>query len=42
MLRQIPRYPQTVTASNLKARLEAEGHEVAKRTVERDLQTLSG
>lgn len=41
MLRQIPRYPQTVTASGLKDRLEAEGHAITKRTVERDLQTLS-
>ncbi len=41
MLRQVPRYPQTVTASSLVGRLAAEGHKVTKRTVERDLQTLS-
>ncbi len=41
MLRQIPRHPQTVTASALVARLASDGHTVTKRTVERDLQTLS-
>lgn len=42
MLRQIPRQPHAVTAATLKIRLHNEGYPVAKRTVERDLQTLSG
>jgi len=41
-LRLIPRYPQKTTAANLCAALEAEGYSVGKRTVERDLQSLSG
>ena len=41
MLRQFPRHPQAITASALVARLASEGHAVTKRTVERDLQTLS-
>ncbi len=41
MLRHLPRYPQKVTAGTLKSRLEGEGHEVSKRTIERDLQSLT-
>lgn len=41
MLRQIPRQPHAVTAATLKSRLDSEGYLVAKRTVERDLHTLS-
>lgn len=41
-LRLIPRYPQKTTASSLCSALEAEGYLVGKRTVERDLQSLSG
>lgn len=41
-LRLIPRYPQKTTAANLCVALEADGYSVGKRTVERDLQSLSG
>ena len=41
MLQWIPRYPQKITARDLVERLHAEGHEVTKRTVERDLTALS-
>lgn len=41
-LRLIPRYPQKTTAANLCSALGAEGYSVGKRTVERDLQSLSG
>lgn len=37
----IPRYPVKIAASDIVARLRDEGYEVAKRTVERDLVTLS-
>lgn len=41
MLRMIPRYPQIITATELKSKLENEQFSVTKRTVERDLQALS-
>jgi predicted DNA-binding transcriptional regulator YafY len=41
MLRMIPRYPQVITATQLKRKLENEQYTVTKRTVERDLQSLS-
>lgn len=41
MLQWIPRYPHKITARDLVERLHAEGHEVTKRTVERDLAALS-
>jgi len=41
MLQWIPRYPHKVTARELVQRLQAEGHAVSKRTVERDLAELS-
>ncbi len=41
MLRMIPRHPQVISASELKQKLENEQYIVAKRTVERDLQSLS-
>jgi predicted DNA-binding transcriptional regulator YafY len=41
MLRLIPRYPQKVTASALKSKLDAESLIVSKRTIERDLIELS-
>lgn len=41
MLRLIPRYPQKITASMLKSKLDAEQMVVSKRTVERDLHGLS-
>jgi predicted DNA-binding transcriptional regulator YafY len=41
MLRLIPRYPQKVTASALKSKLDAENLSVSKRTIERDLIELS-
>jgi predicted DNA-binding transcriptional regulator YafY len=42
MLRLIPRYPQKITARDLQRRLAVENFEINKRTIERDLQTLSG
>lgn len=41
MLKLIPRHPRKITAGEITARLEAEGHAVTKRTIERDLQSLS-
>jgi len=41
MLRCLPRYPQKVTAGMLQSHLGREGYEVSKRTVERDLHSLS-
>ena len=41
MLRTIPRYPIKITASEIRDRLIASGFEVNKRTVERDLVSLS-
>ncbi len=41
LLRLLPRHPQKVTAGDLQKRLEAEGYKTAKRTVERDLISLS-
>lgn len=40
-LRLIPRHPQKITGRNLTDRLRNAGFTVTKRTVERDLQTLS-
>lgn len=41
MLRRIPQHPRQITARELTERLESEGFEVSKRTVERDLLSLS-
>lgn len=41
MLRQIPRYPHKISARLLMEKLDAEGYVVSKRTVERDLISLS-
>lgn len=41
MLRKIPRYPQKITARDLYNHLQAEGFEVNKRTIERDLKAMS-
>lgn len=41
-LRLIPRHPRKITASEVMRQLAAEGYDVGKRTVERDLQALSG
>ena len=41
MLRMIPRYPQKITAKVLHEKLQAEQFDVTKRTVERDLLSLS-
>ena len=41
LLRLLPRYPQKITASDLRTRLLAEGYQTTKRTVERDLLSLS-
>ncbi len=42
MLRLIPRQPQKITAGDLHKKLTEENFDVGKRTVERDLQSLSG
>lgn len=41
MLRCIPRYPKKITANDVVTRLETEGFNVSKRTIERDLQGMS-
>ena len=41
LLRLLPRYPTKLTASDLLNRLEGEGFETTKRTIERDLMSLS-
>lgn len=41
LLERIPRYPHKITAGQLTGQLHAEGHDVSKRTVERDLTSLS-
>lgn len=41
LLQWIPRYPQKTTAGQLTQHLHAEGQDVTKRTVERDLLALS-
>lgn len=41
LLQRVPRYPHKVTAGQLTEQLHAEGHDVTKRTVERDLLALS-
>ncbi|QYY37434.1 WYL domain-containing protein [Ruficoccus sp. ZRK36] len=41
LLRLIPEHPPGVTTSQLFERLKEDGHSVAKRTVERDLEQLS-
>lgn len=41
MLRMIPRYPIKATAKELCEKLHAENYSVTKRTIERDLMTLS-
>ncbi|MEY4593140.1 MAG: hypothetical protein RIR18_2035 [Pseudomonadota bacterium] len=40
-LRLIPRYPRKITAGEVRDRLESEGFSIGKRTVERDLLSLS-
>lgn len=40
-LQALPRAPQRTTAGEIAARLASEGHAISKRSVERDLQTLS-
>ncbi len=42
ILKNIPQYPRKITATDLMHRLEDEGFAVSKRTIERNLQTLSG
>lgn len=42
MLRLIPRHPTKITAKDLTDKLETDGFATTKRTVERDLQALSG
>lgn len=41
MLRLIPRYPAKITAGDIRDRLAGDGFKVTKRTVERDLASLS-
>ena len=41
MLRVIPRYPAKITARQVRESLENQDFEVTKRTIERDLQSLS-
>lgn len=41
MLRYIPQHPRQITARELTERVESEGYVVSKRTVERDLLSLS-
>lgn len=42
MLRMVPRHPRKISGRELTARLDSAGYVVTKRTVERDLQGLSG
>jgi predicted DNA-binding transcriptional regulator YafY len=42
MLQLLPRAPQRTTATEIAERLEAQGHSISKRSIERDLQALSG
>lgn len=41
MLRRIPQHPRQITAREITERLQSEGFDVSKRTVERDLASLS-
>ena len=41
MLRMIPRYPRKITARDLMEKLFNEGFSMTKRSVERDLQSIS-
>lgn len=41
LLREIPREPRVITAADLQARLEGEGHELNRRSVERYLKELA-
>ncbi len=41
MLKRIPQHPRQITARELTENLESEGFEVSKRTIERDLLSLS-
>ncbi|GAC1607836.1 MAG: hypothetical protein NVS3B3_11390 [Aquirhabdus sp.] len=41
MLRMIPRYPNTVTATSIKSKLAAAGYEISLRSIQRDLNELS-
>ena len=42
MLRLVPRYPAKVDTTSLQRALEDEGFPTTARTIQRDLQTLSG
>ncbi|MDE2271707.1 MAG: WYL domain-containing protein [Xanthomonadaceae bacterium] len=42
LLQRIPWYPHKITARELADHLRAEGHDISKRSVERDLLALSG
>lgn len=42
ILRSLPRHPYKITASAIGRRLQSDGFDVTKRTIERDLENLSG
>ncbi len=42
MLRLVPRHPRKITATDLQRQLAAQGYTTTERTVQRDLQSLSG
>lgn len=42
MLQLIPRAPRKISVQDLASRLNAQGYEVTERTIQRDLQKLSG
>jgi predicted DNA-binding transcriptional regulator YafY len=42
ILRSLPRYPSKLSARDIESRLRDEGFEASKRTIERDLEKLSG
>jgi predicted DNA-binding transcriptional regulator YafY len=42
MLRMVPRHPRKITVSQLRHGLEEQGYETTVRTIQRDLQALSG
>ena len=42
MLRQVPRYPRKITVQELRRALAGEGYEITERSLQRDLNELSG
>ena len=41
MLRMVPRYPRSITTTELASRLEEQGFSVTMRSIQRDLEKLS-